>query len=92
MENIGSGDRGLCGECRHANQQTEDATEGLWACPWLGATNFASPCRIQYHDTGNYVFELYDGTNGTWGTAPSFYRTVPLGYEDRVVVPAADEP
>lgn len=79
-------DRGACGECRHANHGTEDAAEGLWACPWLGATDPRSPCRIRYKANGQPVFERFDGHNGTWGTGDPTFRAAPRGYEGREVV------
>jgi hypothetical protein len=84
------GGRGRCSECRHANHGTLDAADGLWACPWLGATAPESPCRIRYRDSGLFVFERYDGSNGTWVAGPGIFRSVPLGYEGREVVPVQE--
>jgi hypothetical protein len=75
-----------CGSCRHANQETDDAAEGLWACPWIGAVDQAGACRVRYVDGGAPAFEPYDGRNGTWGSAGGPYRAVPAGYERRSVV------
>jgi hypothetical protein len=74
-----------CGSCRHANHDTDDVAEGLWACPWLGSTHPDAPCRIVYEDTGEPVFETYDGTNGTWGNTGSDLREAPAGYAVRAV-------
>ena len=84
--------RGTCGTCRHANHGTMDAQDGFWACPWLGATRPDFPCRIKYEDTGEYVYEVFNGTNCTWGTGHPIFRAVPKGYEDRAVIPAEMEP
>lgn len=77
--------RKTCGNCRHANQGTEDIQEGLWACPWIGGTTFDATCFIKFKDTGDYVFEEFDGTNCTWGTSDSALRGIPKGYENREV-------
>ena len=76
---------GTCSECRHANQNTEDAAEGFWACPWLGAVNSNLCCQVKFVDTGKEAFEVYDGTNGTWNTQDGFFRRIPQGYENRKV-------
>jgi hypothetical protein len=79
---------GTCARCRHANHGTMDAEDGFWACPWLGATEPAAPCRIRWADTGAAVHEPFDGSNGTWGRGEPRWRSVPRGYEGRAVVPA----
>jgi hypothetical protein len=63
-----------------------DAADGLWGCPWLGGVKADMPCRIVYEDTKESVFEPFDGTNCTWGSAGSVYRGVPAGYEGRRVL------
>ena len=73
-----NGKKGKCLECRHANQGTGDAREGLIACPWLGGLRYGSSCEIIFKDTGKYVFEAFDGKNCTW--------PVPKGYEKREIV------
>lgn len=75
-----------CGGCRHANHGTDDAAEGLWACPWIGAVDPESPCRVRYGDDGTAAYEPYDGRNGTWVSAGNSYRVIPWGYENRKVV------
>jgi hypothetical protein len=87
-----SSERGTCRQCRHANHGTLDADDGLWACPWLGATDPHSPCRIYFKDSGAPVFERYDGKNGTWGTGDPLWRSVPQGYEGREVVAFPEPP
>jgi hypothetical protein len=77
-----------CGGCRHANHGTMDAREGLWACPWTGATDPESECVLRYEGTSDMVHEPYDGANCTWGTGDSVFRSVPRGYEGRPVVRA----
>lgn len=81
-------ERGTCAACRHANQETMDAADGFWACPWIGATAASSYCLIKYQETGRYVFEPYDGANCTWGTGDPLFRSAPAGYEDRKIVMA----
>jgi hypothetical protein len=63
-----------------------DAQDGYWACPWLGVTDPESQCRIRYASTGGYVFEQFNGSNCTWGTGDSVWRSPPGGYETRKVV------
>lgn len=75
---------GICIQCRHSNHGTEDAQEGFWACPWLGATRPESACRILYKDTGQPVFEEFNRKNGTWNGSQE-YRGAPAGFEDRQV-------
>jgi hypothetical protein len=77
-------ERGNCSECRHANQQTADAAEGLWACPWLGATAAETSCEVRFKNTGDYAFEAFDGCNCTWNHHSPF-RALPEGYEDQEV-------
>ena len=74
------GPGGNCGACRHANHGTLDAEDGCWACPWVGGTAPGRRCRIRYRDTGRFVFEMYDGSNGTW-QPESVFRSIPKGYE-----------
>ena len=77
-------ERGICADCRHANQHTADAAEGIWACPWLGATSAQSPCEVKYKATGAYAFEFFDGCNSTWNRQ-ALFRALPAGYEDKEV-------
>lgn len=79
-------DRGRCRDCRHANQETEDARDGCWACPWLGRTSPDAPCVVKFADTGEYAFDRYDGANGTWGSSGSACRAAPAGFADRKVI------
>jgi hypothetical protein len=83
--------RGICRDCRHANQNTEDADDGFSACPWIGANDPLDHCLIKYTKTGEYVFEYYDGTNCTWDTSAVF-RSIPKGYEEKEVVLAETNP
>ncbi|MFX1535137.1 MAG: hypothetical protein ACFFDI_13010 [Promethearchaeota archaeon] len=83
--------RGTCGNCRHANHGTMDAEDGFWACPWLGATRPEFECLIKYKDTGEYVYEPFDGNNCTWGSTGSIWRSVPKGYQKREVIIAKDD-
>ncbi len=76
---------GRCDGCRHANHRTDDAADGFFACPWIGAVDPQGPCRVRYVDDGAAAYEPYDGSNGTWGSAGSPFRKVPLGYESAVV-------
>jgi hypothetical protein len=89
-----AGAQTVCSRCRHANQQTEDAQEGLWACPWIGATSAQTVCPIRFADTGRLVFEPFHGDNGTWGSGGESFRSLPAGYEHRAVtgLPAPREP
>lgn len=80
----GGAGAGTCGQCRHANHGTDDAEEGLWACPWIGPTSPQNACRIKFADTRIPVFEPYDGTNGTW-RSDTGWRSIPQGYEGRKV-------
>ncbi|MBL9083106.1 MAG: tetratricopeptide repeat protein [Planctomycetales bacterium] len=77
---------GRCSTCRHANHDTDDAAEGFWACPWIGAVDPEMPCRVRCVDNGAAAYELYDGRNGTWGCTGSPYRETPQGYEHRLVI------
>jgi hypothetical protein len=83
--------RGMCRDCRHANQKTEDAHNGFLACPWIGAIDPVEYCLIKYTKTGEYVFESYDGTNSTWDTSAVF-RSIPKGFEEKEVVLAETKP
>lgn len=74
----------LCRTCRHANHGTEDASDGLLACPWAGSTSPEDVCRVRFLDTGALAFELFDGQNGTWKLDVSL-RSVPPGFENRPV-------
>lgn len=86
--NEATGERGTCKECRHANQGTMDTEDGFWACPWVGSVDPHGHCQIKYKETGRYVFEPFDGANCTWGTGDSDWRTAPLGYADKEIIPA----
>lgn len=88
-EIVGLAPAGRCEDCRHANHGTEDAREGLLACPWLGGNRAGRMCEIAFEDSGAFCFEAYTGTNGTWGSAGSPFRSVPAGYEQRKVIPAS---
>jgi hypothetical protein len=62
--------------------------DGLWACPWIGGTASEQACLMRYADTGEPVFEAYDGSNGTWGRSNSNLREVPPEWSQRSVVMA----
>lgn len=87
-EIVGLTPAGRCEDCRHANHGTEDVREGLLACPWVGGNRAGRICEIAFEDSGAFCFEPYTGTNGTWGSAGSPFRSVPAGYEHRKVIPA----
>lgn len=74
-----------CGMCRHANHGTQDAFEGLWACPWIGSVHPCAACLLKYSTDGKPVFELFTGDNGTWNISSAALRTIPHGYETRPV-------
>ncbi|UCC73052.1 MAG: hypothetical protein JSV86_00365 [Gemmatimonadota bacterium] len=74
---IASRSPGRCTTCRHANQDTVDFTEGRICCGWDGKPKAADQtCDVAVQiprDVGGkgtdryFVFEPYDGGNGTWG-------------------------
>ena len=72
--------RSTCGNCRHANHDTDDALEGLLACPWFGGTFADIACRVIFRDGDVYAFEAFNGSNGTWRLASGF-REIPIGYQ-----------
>jgi hypothetical protein len=61
-----------------------DSEEGLWACPWIGPTAVNSACRVRDKETGQFLFEPYDGTNRSWNSS-GLFRSVPKGYENKVI-------
>lgn len=69
-----------------ANQGTLDAEDGIWACPWVGFVKPGMNCQIRYQESGEYVFEPFDGSNCAWGTGNPEWRSVPAGYEDKEII------
>ncbi len=64
---------GTCGTCRHSNQGTEDFTEGMVACQLgSGGLTVATRCQVDFkppdRDVPYFMYEPYDGENGTWGS------------------------
>jgi len=59
-------ERGYCKDCRHANQGTDDFSDGigLLACKFAMACSIMDVCEIERN--GKWLFEKYDDTNGTW--------------------------
>ena len=59
-------ERGYCKDCRHANHGTEDFSGGvgLLACKFGMACSIMDVCEIERN--WKWLFEKYDGTNGTW--------------------------
>lgn len=75
-----------CGTCRHANHNTSDARGGLLACPWLGGCRGKNTaCNAEFSNTHELAWELYDGTNCTWGSGDPVFRSAPAGLEGRRV-------
>jgi hypothetical protein len=73
---IASKEPGVCGKCRHSNQGTVDFAEGHVFCSWIsGARHPAYVCDVRLPlprgqglaPEPYYLYEPYDGTNGTWG-------------------------
>jgi hypothetical protein len=75
---VASKEPGVCGHCRHANQGTADFAEKHVFCGWVsGARHPNYTCDVKRHlpressADGNFaeyfLYEPYDGTNGTWG-------------------------
>ena len=68
---------GTCGTCRHANHGTVDIAEQHIFCKWGGPPIQAEhvcdkgivACRTKNGppEEGYYFYEIYDGTNCTWG-------------------------
>lgn len=59
-----------CTRCRHANQGTEDFDAGYVACKITGGLRpETSTCSVSLpmKDGEYFAFEIFDGTNCTWG-------------------------
>jgi hypothetical protein len=57
-----------CEDCRHANQKTDDHSEGLVACKFNGGMRLGKSCDVTFpmKDGEYYMYEAYDGSNCTW--------------------------
>lgn len=57
-----------CKNCRHANQETNDYSDGFVACKFNGGLRLTKACDISFplRDGEYYMYEPYTGSNCTW--------------------------